>query len=244
MQTFDGERHSRRLRFPRRWSTRLALVAALLAALAVPAAWASDRFADVPDSNPHHDDINTIARAAITQGCNPPANTLYCPGDPVSRQQMGSFLARTLRALTPATFTATGSGALDPDASPVVCQTGPFGTTLEAKGPYYVTVSLKQQGAGELGYSIQPVLSTDGGATWSGHPQVMSYETSTSDGAWSNASSSLNVFTGPPPSDQFRLGVRVARESGTADASDSRCRLSALLAYRDAGVLNPPWLVP
>jgi len=93
MQTFEGERRSRRLRFPRRWSARLALVAALLAALAVPAAWASHQYSDVPNSNPHHDDISAIAGAGITGGCAP---GLYCPDQAVRRDQMGSFLRRGL----------------------------------------------------------------------------------------------------------------------------------------------------
>jgi hypothetical protein len=65
-----------RLRFP-------AIIIVCLVAMAVPAAWASDRFADVPTDNPHHDDINTIARAGVTRGCTP---ALYCPGDNVTRQ--------------------------------------------------------------------------------------------------------------------------------------------------------------
>ncbi len=45
-------------------------------------------------------DINTLAQAGVTKGCNPPDNTLYCPDDPVLRDQMASFLARALN-LTP-----------------------------------------------------------------------------------------------------------------------------------------------
>ena len=45
-------------------------------------------------------DINAIAEEGITLGCNPPANTHYCPDDDVERDQMASFLARA-RGLTP-----------------------------------------------------------------------------------------------------------------------------------------------
>ncbi len=55
---------------------------------------ASDAFTDVPDSNVHHNDITWLADAAITLGCNPPANDRFCPGDPVLRQQMASFMRR------------------------------------------------------------------------------------------------------------------------------------------------------
>jgi hypothetical protein len=70
------------------------LVVVLLLALVFAApVLAFDRFTDV-GPGVHHDDISAIAAAGITQGCNPPDNTLYCPADFVRRDQMGSFLAR------------------------------------------------------------------------------------------------------------------------------------------------------
>ncbi len=56
-----------------------------------------DRFDDV--SGTHEANINAIADAGITLGCNSDG-TLFCPGDTISRAQMGSFLARAL-GLTP-----------------------------------------------------------------------------------------------------------------------------------------------
>ncbi len=41
-------------------------------------------------------DINAIADAGVTQGCNPPANDRYCPTDLVKRDQMASFFSRAL----------------------------------------------------------------------------------------------------------------------------------------------------
>jgi len=41
-------------------------------------------------------DINAIAAAGITRGCNPPTNNRYCPGDPVRRGNMAAFLTRAL----------------------------------------------------------------------------------------------------------------------------------------------------
>jgi hypothetical protein len=38
--------------------------------------------------------INRLATAGVTQGCNPPANTRYCPDDFVTRGQMAAFLTR------------------------------------------------------------------------------------------------------------------------------------------------------
>lgn len=56
----------------------------------------TDRFTD-DDGNVHEFDIEAIAEAGITYGCNPPDNTLYCPHDDVLREQMAAFLHRASR---------------------------------------------------------------------------------------------------------------------------------------------------
>ena len=59
-----------------------------------------DRFSD-DDGSIFEEDIDRLAGAGITKGCNPPANTRFCPGDLVRRDQMASFLGRA-EGLTPA----------------------------------------------------------------------------------------------------------------------------------------------
>jgi glucose/arabinose dehydrogenase len=54
-----------------------------------------DFFGDDDDSL-FESDINAIAGAGVTRGCNPPANTDYCPNRVVRRDQMASFLTRAL----------------------------------------------------------------------------------------------------------------------------------------------------
>ena len=54
-----------------------------------------DYFGDDDDSI-FESDINAIAAAGVTRGCNPPANTDYCPTRIVRRDQMASFLSRAL----------------------------------------------------------------------------------------------------------------------------------------------------
>lgn len=54
---------------------------------------ASGRFVD-DDGNIHEANIEIIADAAITLGCNPPTNDRYCPSEKVSRGQMAAFLVR------------------------------------------------------------------------------------------------------------------------------------------------------
>ncbi len=41
-------------------------------------------------------DIVWLASTGVTRGCNPPANTAFCPDDPVTRGQMAAFLVRAL----------------------------------------------------------------------------------------------------------------------------------------------------
>ena len=48
------------------------------------------------DGNVHEGNIEAIAAAGITKGCNPPANDLYCPGSAVTRGQMAAFLVRAV----------------------------------------------------------------------------------------------------------------------------------------------------
>lgn len=54
------------------------------------------RFRFTDDNNQFQSEIRFIARAGITLGCNPPKNDRFCPRDPVTRQEMASFLVRML----------------------------------------------------------------------------------------------------------------------------------------------------
>ena len=78
-------------RRPRR-NRVLTTIATAIVLIALPAiAVASDRFADVPDSNIFHDQIGAIADAGITAGCGGPN---YCPNQAVTRGQMAGFMHR------------------------------------------------------------------------------------------------------------------------------------------------------
>jgi uncharacterized protein YjiK len=71
-----------------------------------------DPFVDDNDSV-HEGYINALAVAGITVGCNPPSNTLYCPGDLVTRAQMASFLQRAFDlAPNPTDFFADDDGSV------------------------------------------------------------------------------------------------------------------------------------
>ena len=71
------------------------LVAAIVLSLLLATLPPGGTFID-DDGNVHEAGIEAIAAAAITSGCNPPANTRFCPQRPVTRGQMAAFLARAL----------------------------------------------------------------------------------------------------------------------------------------------------
>jgi S-layer homology domain len=71
------------------------MAAFLVRALNLPAYNGPDRFID-DNGNVFEDAIERLAQAGITKGCNPPANTKFCPDDSVSRGQMAAFLKRAL----------------------------------------------------------------------------------------------------------------------------------------------------
>jgi hypothetical protein len=77
---------------------RLVLLGLSLAlVVAVPVAWASHQYTDVPDDNPFHGDIGAIKTAGITSGktCDPPGTfPTYCPGESITREAMAAFVHR------------------------------------------------------------------------------------------------------------------------------------------------------
>jgi hypothetical protein len=74
--------------------TRGQMAAFIRRALGLPSS-GTNFFVDDGDSI-FEQDIDAIAAAGITKGCNPPANTRFCPDDLVTRGQMAAFLDRAL----------------------------------------------------------------------------------------------------------------------------------------------------
>ncbi len=75
--------------------TRGQMAAFLVRAFGYADGAGSDRFSDDDDSV-FESDIEMLAEAGVTLGCNPPDNTLFCPDDQVTRAQMATFLGRAL----------------------------------------------------------------------------------------------------------------------------------------------------
>ena len=93
---------------------RTALMLILGVFLAIPlGAWASHSFTDVPNTNTFHSDIEWLKDAGVTKGCNPPANTEYCPDDAVTRGAMAAFMKRLAENQVVDAATVQGLGPAD-----------------------------------------------------------------------------------------------------------------------------------
>ncbi len=75
--------------------TRGQAAAFLVRAMGYTDAGAGDLFVD-DDNSVFEEDIDKLATAKVTLGCNPPANDHYCPNDPMTRGQMAAFMVRAL----------------------------------------------------------------------------------------------------------------------------------------------------
>ncbi len=129
----------------------LATVVALAALTAVPlAVYAAHSFTDVPDTNEFHGSISWMKDNGVTVGCNPPANTEFCPDDNVTREQMSSFMRRYAQ-----TIGSVGASVTDP------------ADTTAVSGTTYVELS-----------TITAVPKAEAGVVLNGHV-TLSKETAT-----------------------------------------------------------------
>lgn len=149
--------------------TREQMASFLVRALDLPAG--SAVFSDAGDSV-HVSDIAALASAGVTRGCNPPDNDQFCPQDPVTREQMASFLARALDLDTAPRIVVTADqdlagvtlGTVEADA--VARLTSLFGPpTVDETGscPYFLPdENMRYVRWGSLIVAIKTVDSGDG----------------------------------------------------------------------------------
>jgi hypothetical protein len=71
------------------------MAAFLVRALGLTDDGGGDLFTD-DDESIFEGDIDRMATAGITKGCNPPVNDRFCPDSKVTRGQMAAFLVRAL----------------------------------------------------------------------------------------------------------------------------------------------------
>jgi hypothetical protein len=104
-----------------------------MAAFLVRALGLTDRLDDPfvdDDGSIFEADIERLAAAGITRGCNPPTNDRFCPDDHVTRGQMAAFLVRAMG------YTDDGGGDLfvDDDDSVFEADIDRLGTAGVTKG--------------------------------------------------------------------------------------------------------------
>lgn len=99
---------------PTRGVTRQQMAAFLVRAFGYVDTGTGDWFTD-DDGSIFEPDIDLLRQAGVTLGCNPPANTLFCPGQVVRRDQMASFLGRAL-GLQPIVPPAATAACVQPDS--------------------------------------------------------------------------------------------------------------------------------
>lgn len=80
---------------PDRPVTRGQMAAFVVQALGLAEGGSCDLFAD-DDESVFEADIDRLAVAGVTSGCNPPANDRFCPSEAVTRAQMAAFLHRAV----------------------------------------------------------------------------------------------------------------------------------------------------
>nr|MDJ0924967.1 S-layer homology domain-containing protein [Acidimicrobiia bacterium] len=80
--------------------TRGQMAAFLTRALSLPIPAGVDTFTD-DDESVFEGNIEALAQAGITRGCNPPANNRFCPEARLTRGQMAAFLTRAYGYVTP-----------------------------------------------------------------------------------------------------------------------------------------------
>lgn len=164
-----ASRPSRRLRL-------LAVAALVIALVAFPlGAWAGHQFADVPDSNQFHGDIDAITDAGVTSGCG---GANYCPSAFVTREQMAAFMNRLGALSTGKTpvVNAAKLGGLDssafmPSGDIVTQHHGPWagayavGPTV-SYGNTSMTLSWTEAAADRIAVLSLPAPSAIGGTTY------------------------------------------------------------------------------
>lgn len=92
----------RRIRFcPEDPVTRGEMAAFLVRSVSFPAA-TEDHFVD-DNGSIFEGNINRIAEAGVTLGCNPPDNTRYCPTRGITRGEMATLLVRSFPDIVPDT---------------------------------------------------------------------------------------------------------------------------------------------
>ncbi|HVF64946.1 MAG TPA: choice-of-anchor Q domain-containing protein [Casimicrobiaceae bacterium] len=186
-------------------------------------------FLDVDPSDVFCANIAWLRNRRVTIGC---ATNLYCPNDPVLRNQMAAFMNRLGTALTPLPVTREQApGALTVGTGAVVCETA---DTIVNNYPRRATLTgvFMGQAASPTEFGAEVVASFDGGVSWTPITTVQLRRTAGTQWANLRVQGSVDVGVG----DRVRFGLQMTRggAGGTANLTDSRCNVRALIENRNS----------
>jgi hypothetical protein len=192
-------------------------------------------FTDVDPASAFCGSVDWLRNRNVTQGCT--STNAYCPDDTVIRLAMAAFMNRLGTALTPIVAVQRDAGGpLDPDLVPIVCATTAW-TATGFPRRLHVDGVLAGTSAADLGLTIDPVASFDGGTSWysvASRGQRGFVRAS----RWGNLRvlGDLDVEAGQT----VRFGVRVSRGGlpGTATLSEGTCNLRVRIESRN-GAASP-----
>jgi hypothetical protein len=193
-------------------------------------AYASHQFADVPDSNFFHDEIDFLASRGITTGCG---GGNFCPKDNVTREQMAAFIYRMADALSPTVLHERGP--LDAARGPGNCQTdphvAPFEQLATATGGFAATGS-----SGSLFGRIQVRIN---GGGWTDVLGAWNMPDG-AEGHRANSTTTGYLLLNPGDSYEFSLDTN----SIPTASNDRQCQLLVVIEHRMPGGLTAGALTP
>ena len=204
-------------------------LAALLLVAGAASAQGCAGFTDVADdgsgSTAFCPSVTWLKNRAITLGCT--STTQFCPNNPVTRLQMAAFMHRLGNALAPQVFGVENSGTgLGLSSPQVICETTDI--TTEFRRSWIVLGSVTAKGAPDGDVTVQPVVSLDGGASYS-PLNNLGRKFSVRTPVWNGTSVMKYVPTTGAfllsPSSTYRFGLRVERDGGAADISAFQCHI-------------------
>ena len=152
----------------KRLLTIVSLILAMVMALGLGAAWASDRFPDVPTSSPFHFAINKIADAGITGGF---ADGTFRPNADITRQAMAAQLERGLSsvAISDVETITTKTGATEVVGSVSLWVPGNGGTQYVKVDAQTTLYGTSAQCPCNIRSVVREVGGVTGGVTFDAH---------------------------------------------------------------------------
>jgi hypothetical protein len=135
-------------------------------------------FTDVSASATYCTNTEWLANRGVTLGC---VGTNFCPNDPVTRASMALFMNRLADALVlPPTRVLQSLGAFTLTGASVdnaVCQQNVLAAANYPRSISMTTHVTALSAAGLVTMGIQPIYSTNGGATWNFPNGIAAYVT-------------------------------------------------------------------